>query len=72
MFKVYLTDESIEYLAALKFFKDCDAWARQHCPSYRQLEVVDVSDVSYAYDQVATYEFDDDKDAFWFTTAWKR
>jgi hypothetical protein len=71
MFKVYLTDARHEYRRAQQFFKDCESWAREHCPSFMQMDVMDVSDFSYEYDQIATYEFRDEKDAFWFTTAWK-
>jgi hypothetical protein len=71
MAQVLLTDAKFEYRRAQVFFKECESWAREHCPSFTKMEVLDVSDVSYTYDQIATYEFSDEKDAFWFTTAWQ-
>lgn len=71
MITVYLTDEKIEYNEARVFFKDCESWAREHCESFIQMECLEMSDFSLVYDQMATYEFTDEKDAFWFTTAWQ-
>jgi hypothetical protein len=71
MEKVMLTDEKFEYRYAQQIFKERESWAREHCPSFVDMEVVDVSDYTMMYDQIATYSFNDAKDAFWFTTAWQ-
>ena len=71
MAEVLLTDETFEYRYAQQIFKEREDWAREHCPSFVSMEVVDVSDFSYVYDQIASYKFTDEKDAFWFTTAWQ-
>jgi hypothetical protein len=71
MAQVLLTDAKFEYRYARQIFKERESWAREHCPSFMQMDIVDVSDYTYEYDQIATYEFGDEKDAFWFTTAWQ-
>lgn len=63
---VYLTDEKIPYEKADAYFKEAADWARKQCSSFVDYHVQDVSDVSYVYDNVAQYGFNDPKDALWF------
>jgi hypothetical protein len=68
---VYLTDEKIPYELAHEHFKTAAGWARRQCSSYVDYHVQDVSDVSYVYDHVAQYGFNDPKDALLFELKWK-
>jgi hypothetical protein len=61
----------MDYETALKHFLDAANWARDNCPSFQGSEVVDVSDVSLAYDQIAEYVFTDVKDSNWFRLRWQ-
>ncbi len=70
MKSVYLSDENMPYEEANKKFVDADCWATNNCPSYKDYEVVDVSDCSNYCDQIAVYEFGDGKDAAWFALRW--
>ena len=70
--RVTITDEkSGGYKHNRKYFADLDYWAREHCPSYTGMHIEDVSDASGEWDEMADFTFDDEKDAFWFTTAWQ-
>ena len=68
---VYLTDEKIPYEQADDYFKTASEWAKTQCSSFIDYDVQDVSDVSYFYDHVAQYRFNDSKDAMWFELKWK-
>lgn len=68
---VYLTDEKIKYEESQAYFESAENWAKENCPSFISLHVQDVSDVSYVYDHVASYQFNDPKDAMWFQMKWK-
>lgn len=67
---VYLTDAKISYHEATAYFDEAAAWASQQCFSYIDHHVQDVSDVSYIYDHVAEYRFNDPKDALLFQLKW--
>lgn len=67
---VYLNDAKIDYEKAQAYFTDADFWARNQCQSYIGFHVQDVSDVSYIYDHVAEYRFNDPKDAVMFELRW--
>jgi hypothetical protein len=41
-------------------------WARDHCKSYVWSELVDTSDVSYAYDSICAFYFGDEQDKLMF------
>ena len=68
---VYLNDAKLSHETAQIYFVDADLWAKNQCQSYIGFHVQDVSDVSYIYDNVAEYRFNDPKDAMWFELKWK-
>jgi hypothetical protein len=68
--EVLITDKNIPYEASEEYFATLDLWAQNNCGSaYKGHEVVDVSDFSYEYDQVAAYKFTNRKKADWFYLA---
>jgi len=69
-FEVLINDQNISYEDSEEFFKGLDTWAKENCgSSYLGYEVVDVTDVSYYYDQIGCYRFSDRKRADWFYLA---
>ncbi len=68
---VYLNDTGIPHETAEEYFAEAAAWASRQCSSFIDYHVQDVSDVSYIYDYVAEYGFDDPKDALLFELKWK-
>lgn len=67
---VYLNDKDLAYEAAPRHFLEAANWARDNCPSFAGCEVMDVSDVSMQYDQVAEYVFANERDSNWFKLKW--
>jgi len=67
---VLLNDRNMAYEAAIRHFLDAANWAKDNCPSFMGSEVVDVTDVSVEYDQIAEFVFGNDKDANWFKLKW--
>lgn len=71
MVDVLITDKgSPDYYHNAEYFGRIDAWAQKYCPSYTGYHVQDVSDVSYQWDEIACYEFRDEKCANWFKLKW--
>lgn len=70
--KVYLTDErhNFDYNRSRLYFIDAAIWAVKHCPSYVRYDIQDVGDHSAVYDQIAEYEFTDERDVIWFKLRW--
>ena len=68
---VYLNDSDMSHEESEQFFKDAAEWARRQCVSFVDYYVQDVSDVSYTFDFVAEYGFNDPKDALLFELKWK-
>ena len=68
---VYLTDENRTLEQSLDYYDAADHWANENCSSYVGYDVQDVSDVSYYYDTVARYVFDNEQDVVLFTLKWK-
>lgn len=70
--KVYLTDEkhSFDYNHSRLYFIDAAIWATRNCASYVRYDIQDVSDFSPTYDQIAEYEFTDERDVTWFKLRW--
>lgn len=68
---VYITDKGIPYEQAEDYFAEAASWASQHCLSFVDYHVQDVSDVSYQYDFVTEYKFRDPKDALLFELKYK-
>ena len=72
MTEVYLNDANLSYDESEVYFMNADFWAQDHCTSYKGCHIQDVSDVSYIYDNVGLYLFEDEKDATMFTLKWKK
>jgi hypothetical protein len=72
MIKVYLTDEGrdLDYNRMRLYFIDAAIWATKHCPSYSRFDITDTADVSPFYDQIAEYEFGDERDVLAFKLKW--
>lgn len=70
--KVYLTDENhnLDYNNMRLYFIDAAIWATKNCSSFKNFEIIEVSDVSVNYDQVCQYEFTNEKDVIWFKLRW--
>ena len=70
--KVYLTDElhHFDYNRSRLYFIDASIWATKHCASFKNFDIQDVSDHSPTYDQIAEYEFTDERDVFIFKLRW--
>lgn len=72
MVDILITDEgSPDYYKNAAYFAGIDAWAQQFCPSYFGYTVQDVSDVSLQWDEIACYQFREEKDANWFVLKWQ-
>jgi len=71
MIVIYITDHGIPYEKAEDHFAEAAAWASQHCTSYIDYHVQDVSDFSYINDYITEYKFTDPKDAMLFQLKWK-
>lgn len=67
---VILNDIGKNRDSAVEFYVDADLWAKEHCPSYQEFEMQDVSDVSLVYDLLARYDFEDEEDVVLFTLKW--
>jgi len=52
------------------YFIDAAIWATKHCPSYKRFDIQDVADHSIVCDQIAEYEFTDERDVIWFKLRW--
>lgn len=68
---VYLVDDNLTLEQSWDYYAAADIWARENCTSYIGYDVQDVSDVSYDYDTIARYVFDNDRDVVMFTLKWK-
>jgi len=71
MISIYLTDSERNYDQAQEYFQEAFAWAQSQCKSFVGFDVQDTADVSYEWDQVAVYNFSDERDAQWFSLKWK-
>jgi hypothetical protein len=72
-YKVYLTDErhNFDYNRSRLYFIDASIWATKHCPSFKNFDIQDVADHSLTCDQMAEYEFTDERDVMWFKLRWQ-
>jgi hypothetical protein len=70
MIEVFLNDAKMDYDQSEIYFHNADHWALEHCQSYKGHNVQDVSDVSYQYDNIALYLFEDEQDALMFRLKW--
>lgn len=52
------------------YFASIDSWAKEFCNGYLGYHVQDVSDVSYQWDEIANYMFENDQGANWFKLKW--
>jgi len=72
MFTVHVSDEKAGgYDKSRLYFQQISLWAIKYCTSYSGYDVVDVSDTSTLWDEVAEYRFEDEQDATMFTLKWK-
>jgi hypothetical protein len=69
---VYLDDRNQAYDEAYERFIDAALWAQDHCPSFVTYSIVDVSDHTLYFDQVAEYSFRNERDAVAFSLKWKQ
>lgn len=69
--EVWLDDTGRNWDEAESYFLQAAHWAREYCASFIGYDTQDVSDVSYRYDQLALYQFNDEKDALMFKLRWK-
>lgn len=71
--KVYLTDanHNLDYNNMRLYFIDAAIWATKYCNSFKHFDILEVSDVSTAYDQICEYEFTDERDVFMFKLRWQ-
>lgn len=53
------------------YFIDAAIWATKYCNSFKHFDILEVSDVSTAYDQICEYEFTDERDVFMFKLRWQ-
>ena len=73
MVDILITDEgSPDFYKNTEYFASIDQWAQKYCPSYIGYTVQDVSDVSLQWDEIACYQFKEQKDANWFMLKWKQ
>ena len=68
---VYLDDRSQDYDEAYRRFIDAGVWAQDNCPSFLSYSIVDVSDHTLLFDQVAEYRFREESDATFFKLKWQ-
>ena len=68
---VLLNDTGLDWNRAQEYFAQASVWAKNHCVSYVNYHVQDVSDVSYTWDQIAEYRFNNEKDAVMFSLKWR-
>lgn len=53
------------------YFTEIDLWAKEHCKTYTGFHVQDVSDVSYQWDEIACYFFQEENaDTTLFRLKW--
>jgi hypothetical protein len=71
MIEVYLNDAKMDYDQGEIHFHNANHWARENCQSYKGHNIQDVSDVSYYYDNIALYLFEDERDALMFRLRWQ-
>lgn len=65
--EVWLDDRGLSYDQSELLFLQAEHWARTHCESFDQVIYTDLSDTSYTIDQLAEFQFRDEKDALMFS-----
>lgn len=71
MIKVYVNDAlSPGYDFNAAYFGEMDEWSKEHCSSYQGYEVVDTSDTSLIWDEVAEFKFGKEQDVLMFKLKW--
>jgi hypothetical protein len=51
-------------------FAEAKQWAVDNCTTFANVIIVDVSDVSMQWDEVAVFNFSSESDAAWFKLKW--
>lgn len=73
MIKVLLNDDGLgNYDRARLYFIDASIWALKHCKSFQGYEIIDTTDVSMVWDQIAEYCFKDPRDVTLFKLVWSK
>lgn len=68
---VYLNDQKAMLSGdPEQYFKNVAIWAHQHCHSFVNYTVTEVSDVSPIWDYIAEFRFRDPNDAVLFELKW--
>ena len=71
MIEILVTDEkSPNYDQNKIYFFNIHFWAKDHCASYVDFHIQDVSDVSLLWDEIACYRFNGEADATLFRLKW--
>jgi capsule polysaccharide export protein KpsC/LpsZ len=69
--ELLVTDEkSPNYEQNRRYFFAIHFWAKEHCKSYLDFHIQDVSDVSLQWDEIACYKMTDEADATLFRLKW--
>lgn len=67
---VFLNDSKVSYDEHEQYFSSADQWALKHCASYKGYNLQDVSDVTYTWDVIGCYQFENEQDAIMFNLKW--
>jgi hypothetical protein len=70
LYEVWLNNEGKDLDQTEVYFHNAGVWAFENCASFYGHTVIDVSDVSYRWDQLALYQFHDEQDALIFRLRW--
>ena len=70
--EVWLDDKGLTYDQAEVFFLQAEHWASTQCESFDQVIYTDMSDLSHGIDQLAEFQFKDEKDALMFRLKWSQ
>ena len=72
--QVLLSDQGhdLDYHHMRLYFMDAAVWASNHCSSFISFDIIDVADLSPICDQIAEYNFTDERDATLFSLRWSK
>ena len=69
MIKVHVGDR-IEWSDSRDEFLEIQQWAQDHCKSFVEMNLTDVSDLSMYHDIVGEFTFTDERDVTMFKIRW--
>lgn len=71
IYRAYVNDsQSPSYAETKAFFNEMLIWAKEHCQSFENVEVIDVSDVSLICDEIIEFRFGNEQDLLMFKLKW--